>query len=958
MITDKDVSEVPDSADDTNMVRAKNVLNRVILIFSILTGVGLISTALLYERKLGSLLIILALLITIITARFLAKLDQTQKACILAISGIWLIFAFIVFMGGGLNNINVVFFVSMTVVSGLLLGERATRVLAGAGIIMGLGMALMDIFGYLPNRYFMSTPFGNWSELVFALVLTASTLNLALRERSDALNTAKKQLSDRIEAEKALRESEELYDRLIATIPDLVVRTNIDGEIQFVNDMTLKVSEYKRSELIGKNMISFVAPEDQERAYRNTLLMMEQPLGPKQYRLVMKDGKKRVFEANGDVIRAKNGVPYSIVNVLRDITDRQIAEEERLRNEKDLRESQRIAHLGSWRLNVETSEVYWTEELYKMYGFDPTLPPPPYTEHMKLFTPESWELLSTSLQQTRDTGIPYELELEMVRADGSKGWMWVRGEALKDSQGKTVGLWGAAQDITERKQTEEALQESEEKFRSLSENAPDIIYTLAFDGSFTYVNPAWKTILGHEPEAVLGQYFVDFVKEEDARKYVHIFKEIRNRRETFKDADVNLVHKDGSTRLFSASGAPNINRSGEVTGMVGLFKDITDQRKLEKQLRQSQRMEAIGTLGGGIAHDFNNLLMGIQGRTSLMLMDVGPSHPHFEHLKGIEDYVKSAANLTKQLLGFARGGKYEVKPIDINELIKTGSRMFGRTKKEIQIHWKYQKDVWTIEADRGQIEQVLMNLYVNAWQAMPSGGELYLQTENVRLDENYVEPFEIKPGKYVKISVTDTGVGMDEATRQRIFDPFFTTKDMGRGTGLGLASAYGIIKNHGGFINVYSEKGEGATFNIYLPASEKEVIGEKELSEEPLKGSETVLFVDDEEMIIEIGEQLLQKLGYELLVARGGKEAIGIFEKNKEKIDIVILDMIMPDMSGGDTFDRLREIKPDIKVILSSGYSINGTATEILDRGCDGFIQKPFNTTQLSRKLREILDKK
>jgi signal transduction histidine kinase len=225
-------------------------------------------------------------------------------------------------------------------------------------------------------------------------------------------------------------------------------------------------------------------------------------------------------------------------------------------------------------------------------------------------------------------------------------------------------------------------------------------------------------------------------------------------------------------------------------------------------------MESLGTLAGGIAHDFNNLLMGIQGRTSLMVMDKDYSHPDFEHLKGIEDYVKSAADLTRQLLGFARGGKYEVKPTDINEMIKKSSSMFGRTKKEIKIHEKYQKDVWTVEVDQGQIEQVLMNLYVNAWQAMPGGGELYIETENVTLNEDYVKPYQVEQGNYVKISITDTGVGMDEATRQRIFEPFFTTKEMGRGTGLGLASVYGIIKNHGGFINVYSEKGEGTTFNI------------------------------------------------------------------------------------------------------------------------------------------------
>jgi len=328
------------------MVRARNILNRVILIFSILTGVGFIATAFLYERKIGSLLIILGLLITIIIAKVLAKRDEIKKASIFVISGVWLIFAFIVLMGGGLSNINVVFFVSLTIVSGLLLGERATLVVAGSGITMGLVMAVMDIFGYLPTSYFMSTPFGNWSELVFALVLTASTLNVALRERNDAINTASEQLSDRIEAENALRESEKLYDRLIATIPDLVVRTNIDGEIRFVNDMTIQVGGYKRSELIGKQMISFIAPEDQEKAYRNTLLMMEKPLGPQQYRLVMKDGSKRVFEANGDVLRTENGVPYNIVNVLRDITDRVKMEKEREELQEKLHRAQKMEAMG------------------------------------------------------------------------------------------------------------------------------------------------------------------------------------------------------------------------------------------------------------------------------------------------------------------------------------------------------------------------------------------------------------------------------------------------------------------------------------------------------------------------------------------------------------------------------------------------------------------------------------
>jgi len=287
--------------------------------------------------------------------------------------------------------------------------------------------------------------------------------------------------------------------------------------------------------------------------------------------------------------------------------------------------------------------------------------------------------------------------------------------------------------------------------------------------------------------------------------------------------------------------------------------------------------------------------------------------------------------------------------------------MFGRTKREIKIHREYQKDIWTVEIDQGQIEQVLLNLYVNGSQAMPGSGDFYLQSENVILDEAYVEPFNVEPGRYVKISVTDTGVGMDEATQQRIFEPFFTTKEIGRGPGLALASVYGIIKNHNGIINVYSEECKGTTFNIYLPASDKEVTKEKELSCEVLRGKETVLLIDDEDTIIDVGQEILKALGYTVLVARGGKEAIEIVSKAHElppAPDLVILDMIMPEIGGGETYDRLKEINPDIKVLLSSGFSINGEVTEILERGCNGFIQKPFNIRQLSQRIREILDKK
>jgi len=281
--------------------------------------------------------------------------------------------------------------------------------------------------------------------------------------------------------------------------------------------------------------------------------------------------------------------------------------------------------------------------------------------------------------------------------------------------------------------------------------------------------------------------------------------------------------------------------------------------------------------------------------------------------------------------------------------------MFQRTRKEITIYESYEKKLWTTDVDRGQIEQVLLNLYVNAWQAMPGGGDLTVKTENLIIDESYDTNFEVKPGKYVKISVADTGVGMDEVTRQRIFEPFFTTREMGRGTGLGLASVYGIIKNHGGFINAYSELGEGTTFAVYLPASGKTVVKKEKTYDRLIDGHGTILFVDDEKMIIGVGKQIIKRLGYDVLTADGGKEAIEIYKENQDKIDLVILDMIMPVMGGGETFEKLKEIDSNVRVLLSSGYSLNSQASEIMAKGCAGFIQKPFYMKELSQKIAEIL---
>jgi two-component system cell cycle sensor histidine kinase/response regulator CckA len=522
---------------------------------------------------------------------------------------------------------------------------------------------------------------------------------------------------------------------------------------------------------------------------------------------------------------------------------------------------------------------------------------------------------------------------------------------------------GFLQDITKRVIAEEALRESEERYRNILENIAEGYFEVDLAGNLMFVNDAICRIMGYLPDELIGMNNREYTNSDTAKKMYQVFNQVYQTGRPAKVTDFEIITKDGNKKHLELSASLMHDSNQKTNGFRGVVRDVTERMRAEKekerlasQIQHAQKMEAIGTLAGGIAHDFNNLLMGFQGNISLMLLDLDEYHPHCEYLKNMESYVIKGAELTRQILGFARRGKYRVKTTYLNDLLDKSSDMFSRTKKEITIHKKFDENLWSVEVDRGQIEQVLLNLFVNAWQAMPGSGEIYLETENIHLQENYDKPYEIVPGPYVRVSVTDTGTGMDKDTQQRIFEPFFTTKAVGRGTGLGLASAYGIIKNHNGIINVYSEKGHGTTFKIYLPASDKKVPLEKPMTEKLLKGSETLLLIDDEDMVIDIGREILEYLGYAVITARSGAEAIRQFKQQKGRIDLVILDMIMPNMSGSETFENLKMLNPELKVLLSSGYSIDGRAMEMINRGCNGFIQKPFNLKQISQKIREILD--
>lgn len=767
-------------------------------------------------------------------------------------------------------------------------------------------------------------------------------------------------ITERKRVEETLRESEERYRLLAENVTDIIWIMDMNLQFTYISPSITKMTDYSVEEVMNLTLADGFTPASIEAA-RSVLaeeLAMEtkektDPLRTRTLELegFRKDGSKIWTEAKMTFLRDQTGRAAGIFGVSRDICRRKRTEEALRESEKLYRgiletapDSITITRVNDGRyLQVNESfcqmSGYLREEVLGRTPFD-----------LNLFAnPGDRERFIKTLKKKREVN---GFEVQYRKKDGTTIDTLLSARPLE--YGKEECLVAVATDVTKFKRAQDALRESEEKYRLLVENASDAIFIIQ-DQKVKFPNPKAIEIgrnLAIDLERVL---FLNYIHPEDRQMVIERHSK-RLKGEKVPDTYSFRLMNRGGEELWAELNAVLIKWEGK-PATLNFLRDITLQQKLEAQIQQIRRLEALGTLAGGIAHDFNNLLMGIQGRTSLMMMNSDFCQVHYEDLKGIEDIVKSGVDLTKQLLGFGRKGKYEARPTNLSKLVRTSSQMFARTKKEIKIHAKYQKDIWAAEVDMGQIEQVLLNLYVNAWQAMPGGGELYLQTENVTFDESYANTYEVKPGRYVKISVTDTGVGMDAATKERIFEPFFTTKEMGRGMGLGLASAYGIVKNHQGILNVYSEKGEGTTFNIYFPACGKKIIDEKKPFEGIIRGTENVLLVDDEDIIVDIGKKNLEKLGYKVTTARNGKEAVELYKKNHGNIDIVVLDMIMPEMGGGETYDKLKGIDPDVKVILSSGYSIEGQASEILKRGCDGFIQKPFRMKQLSRKIKEVLEK-
>jgi two-component system, cell cycle sensor histidine kinase and response regulator CckA len=564
------------------------------------------------------------------------------------------------------------------------------------------------------------------------------------------------------------------------------------------------------------------------------------------------------------------------------------------------------------------------------------------------------DIIRSSIKK-KTSSVRFQYRFQHV--DGHYLWLETECRLRYDANGRYVGAIYGTRDISERKLAEEALRESEKKFRDVFETSRDLIYICAIDGRVLDANEAAKRFLGYSSEEIKDLNIIDFYAHPEEREA--LVKEVIEKGYV-EDHEIKVKKKDGTS--FDALVTVIIKRdeNGNAIGLHGSVSDITEKRRLEQQVIQSQKMEAVVSLAGGIAHNFNNILVGIMGYSEYLVSRKKEDDPDYKPLKTIHEGAVKASELTKQLLNTARTGFYNPSPINLNDVVeKVLPLVSGTFNRSIVIETHLNGDLMILEGDTGQLEQTLLNLCINARDAMPSGGKLIIETYNKKLDADFMKThLLIDEGEYVVLSITDTGVGIAPETKERIFEPFFTTKDLGAGTGMGLATVYGIVKNHNGQISVYSEVGKGTTFKLYFPATDKKFIKiEKESKTVIDQGKGTILIIDDEHTVREMWESFLTENGYRVVSAENGQEGIGIFQDRKDEIDLIILDLIMPKMGGKETLPLLREIKPDIKVLISSGYSENGQAKEILESGVDGFIQKPIRLTELAKTISSILGK-
>jgi PAS domain S-box-containing protein len=808
-------------------------------------------------------------------------------------------------------------------------------------------------------------------------------------------------ITERKSAERALQESEARWRTLMESAPQLVYTIDREGRILHVNRPAPGLS---REQTIGSFLYDYLSEETAALVRSCVEKVFETAVSASfEIPAAGRKGKQAWYACTLSPVASDSRVVTAILNST-DITKRKRAEEslqkkaqQTIRHQKALLElaqmdlsdldeaikkitqvdavTLEVERVGVWFFNEEESEIICAD-LYlsgkKIHQSGETLLTALYPRYFESLTSNRAIVAPVVANDPRTS----ELARDYLPAWGVTSMLdvpvWLRGKIVgilchehvgtvrewtpeeQDFAASVADLVSLAIETSQRRRAEEALRASEEKYRELVENLSDVIYAVDSQGRITYISPSSEAVSGYAPVEVAGRLISDFLHEEDRPLARHYFKKyLSGISETF---ECRLITRSGHLRWIRSSGKAVVSM-GRVTGVQGVITDITERKELEHQLLQSQKMEAIGMLAGGVAHDFNNLLTGILGYTQLILRKLSHADPMRKEIEEVEKASIQAASLTNQLLAFSRQQVLQPRVIDLNDVIIENSRLLRRIiGEDVELVTVLAPDLGCIKADAMQIQQVMLNLAVNARDAMPQGGKLMIETANLSLDSSG-KSAGISPGPYVMLAVTDTGAGMNEETRSRIFEPFFTTK--GRGSGLGLSTVYGIIRQSGGNITVQSEIEKGTRFTVYLPRVDERAESRAAISRgtDMMRGSETILLVEDSKIIRDMASEALRLCGYTVVAAAGSGEALLVCERHGEQIHLLLTDVVMPHLNGPELAERLSRVRPDMKVIYMSGYTDNELARHgVVDMEVD-FIQKPFTPTSLSRKVREVLDR-
>jgi two-component system, cell cycle sensor histidine kinase and response regulator CckA len=760
---------------------------------------------------------------------------------------------------------------------------------------------------------------------------------------------------------RTLQMQERLLASLVENSPAVIFLKDAKGVYQLVNKAFERVVGRPRTEVIGKTdfdlfpeqVATRIAGNDREALAGSAPLQYEEVV-PSPVEL------RRYFSVKFP-LHDSSGSAFAVCGIATDVTELSAARDRLQKSEEFLRIAMTSARMGVWSRDLNTGHIEWSDSIAPLMGGSTARFDGSFESFLTFVHEPDRDMVSRAINDAlAGNHSDYFIEYRTKWPDGSLHWMESRGHVFRDENGKAVRSIGAVADISLRKRIEEDLTQSQRRLSAIIETAPSLaIQMYDRDGRVLQWNKASETMFGFSAEEALGKTLDKTIHtHEEAAAFVKMLATIEATGKAIGPAEYNFRRRDGSigqclSTTFMLEGS---------NAFVCMDIDITERKQLEANFLQSQKVESIGRLAGGVAHDFNNLLTSILGYADLLRSQVKAGSDQDRFLKRISEAAQRGGSLTQQLLGYARRQVAQPAVIDLNERITKASELLKRLiGEDVELVFLPAPDLGHIKADPVQIEQVLMNLAVNARDAMPKGGKLTIETGNATLDENYARTRnEVIPGDYVMLAVSDSGTGIAPEVLPKIFDPFFTTKPVGQGTGLGLATCFGIIKQCNGHIAVYSEIGRGTTFKVYLPRTREDgVLHPADSTLAPAtQGSETILLVEDDEVIREMVGTALTGMGFSVIQASNGLEALERVHVIPGKIDLLITDVVMPKMGGKDLAVKLRELRPDIKVLYTSGYTENAIVHHgVLDDGIN-FLQKPYTPAVLGRKIREVMDSK